>query len=149
VLAPAERQALARAARPLTLGPTERLVVQGQDGGSLFVVAEGDVEVVLRREDGSDLVVDTMGKGAVVGEMSLLTGEPRSATVRALDGAVVYEVSREQYGPILREHPELVDVLTKLMVRRLAERRDRLDALDTAGERRALARRIRDALLRA
>ena len=147
VLAPAERQALARAARPLTLGPTERLVVQGQDGGSLFVVAEGEVEVVLRREDGSDLVVDTMGKGAVVGEMSLLTGERRSATVRALDGAVVYEVSSEQYGPVLQEHPELVDVLTKLMVKRLQERRERLGALDAARERRALARRIRDALL--
>jgi CRP-like cAMP-binding protein len=147
VLAPAERQALARAARPLTLGPTERLVVQGQDGGSLFVVAEGEVEVVLRRDDGSDLIVDTMGKGAVVGEMSLLTGERRSATVRAVDGAVVYEVSREQYGPILSEHPELVDVLTKLMVKRLAERRERLDAIDAARERRALARRIRDALL--
>jgi CRP-like cAMP-binding protein len=147
VLAPAERQALARAARPLTLGPTERLVVQGQEGGSLFVVAEGEVEIVLRREDGLDLVVDTMGKGAVVGEMSLLTGERRSATVRALDGAVVYEVSSEQYGPILREHPELVDVLTTLMVKRLAERRERLDALDAASERRALARRIRDALL--
>jgi CRP-like cAMP-binding protein len=147
VLAPAERQALARAARPLTLGPTERLVVQGQDGGSLFVVAEGEVEVVLRRDDGSDLVVDTMGKGAVVGEMSLLTGARRSATVRALDGAVVYEVSSEQYGPILREHPELVDVLTKLMVKRLEDRRERLAALDAASEPRALARRIRDALL--
>jgi CRP-like cAMP-binding protein len=147
VLAPPERQALARAARPLTLGPTERLVVQGQDGGSLFVVAEGEVEVVLRRDDGTDLVVDTMGKGAVVGEMSLLTGARRSATVRALDGAVVYEVSREQYAPILSEHPELVDVLTTLMVKRLAERQERLDALGTERERRALARRIRDALL--
>jgi len=130
----------------LTLGPTERLVVQGQDGGSLFVVAEGEVEVVLRRDDGSDLVVDTMGKGAVVGEMSLLTGARRSATVRALDGAVAYEVSSEQYSPMLREHPELVDVLTNLMTKRLEERRERLDALDAARERRALARRIRDAL---
>jgi len=102
---------------------------------------------VLRRDDGTDLVVDTMGKGAVVGEMSLLTGARRSATVRALDGAVVYEVSSEQYGPVLQEHPELVDVLTKLMVKRLQERRERLGALDAARERRALARRIRDALL--
>jgi len=149
ILAPAERQAIARAARPLTLGPTERLVVQGQAGGSLFVVAEGEVEVVLRRADGSDLVVDTMGKGAVVGEMSLLTGEPRSATVRAVEGAVVYEVASEEYAPILAGHPELVDVLGRLMATRLAERRERLDLAAREREPRALARRIRIALLRA
>ena len=43
---------LARRARPLTFGPMERIIVQGQEGDSLFVVVEGDVEVVLRREDG-------------------------------------------------------------------------------------------------
>ena len=43
--------------------------------------------------------------------MSLLTGEPRSATVRAIDGAVVYEVGRRQYEPILAGRPELVDAL--------------------------------------
>jgi CRP-like cAMP-binding protein len=146
-LPPAERQALARAAHPLTLGPTERLIVQGGQGGSLFVVAEGEVEVVLRREDGSDVVVDTMAKGAVVGEMSLLTGARRTATVRAVDGAVAYEIGSEQFGPVLAEHPELVDVLTELMAERLAMRRERLDAHDADMEPRALARRIRDALL--
>jgi CRP-like cAMP-binding protein len=147
LLEPSERQALSRAARPLTLGPTERLIVQGQEGGSLFVVAEGEVEVVLRGEDGSDRVVDTMGKGAVVGEMSLLTGARRNATVRAVEGAVVYEIGSEQFGPVLGDHPELVDVLTELMGARLAERRERLDALDAEWEPRAFARRIRKALL--
>jgi CRP-like cAMP-binding protein len=147
LLTPAERHALARSAHPLTLGPTERLIVQGQEGGSLFMVAEGEVEVVLRREDGSDVVVDTLPKGAVVGEMSLLTGGRREATVRAVEGAVVYEVGREQFGPILGAHPELVEVLTELMVERLAERRERLDAHDAEWEPRALARRIRNALL--
>ena len=77
------------------------------------MLAEGEVEVVLRREDGSDRVVDTMGKGAVIGEMSLLTGARRNATVRALEGAVVYEIGSEQFGPILGDHPELVDALTE------------------------------------
>jgi CRP-like cAMP-binding protein len=149
ILAPDERRALARTARPITLGPTERLLVQGQDGGSLFVVAEGEVEVVLRREDGEDLVVDVMGKGAVVGEMSLLTGTRRSATVRAVDGAVVYEIGRQQYAPLLHAHPQLLDVLTELMLERLAERRERLDAHDAERERRAVAGRIRTALFAA
>ena len=144
-LAPAERAALARAARPLTLGPTERLVVQDQEGDSLFVLAEGDLEVMLRRDGGEDVVVGVMAKGAVVGEMSLLTGAPRTATVRALEGAVVYEIGTRQYQPLLRDHPELVDVLTDLMVERMRDRSERLGARDT---RESLARRIRSTLLR-
>lgn len=144
LLPPDEISTLARTARPLTLGPTERLVVQDQAGGSLFVVAEGEVEVVLRRDGGEDVVVDTMGKGAVVGEMSLLTRQPRSATVRAVEGAIAYEIGARQYGPCLRRHPELVADLATLMTDRLAERRERLDAYDA--ERTAIVERIRTAL---
>jgi CRP-like cAMP-binding protein len=78
--------------------------------------------------------------------MSLLTGEPRSASVRARDGAVVYEVGAQQYAPVLRAHPELVETLAKLMVTRLDERRVRLDARAAARERADLARKIRRAL---
>ena len=146
VLPEKERRTLARAARPLTLGPTERLVVQDEEGGSLFVLAEGELEVLLRRDDGEDHVVDTVHKGAVIGEMSLLTGAPRSATVRALDGAVVYEIGVQQYRPVLNGHPEIVDVLTDLMADRLHERRERLAAHDAEHERVALGRRIKQAL---
>jgi CRP-like cAMP-binding protein len=147
VLAPDELRAVARAARPLTLGPTERLVVQGEAGSSLFLLAEGELEVMLRR-DGEDVLVDTMSKGAVVGEMSLLTGEPRAATVRARDGAVVYEVGQDQYAPVLSAHPELVDELARIMVGRLDERRKLLDARDAARDRATVARQIRRRLLR-
>jgi cyclic nucleotide-binding protein len=144
VLPPDELAAVACTARPLTLGPTERLVVQGQEGGSLFVVAEGDVEVLVRRADGADVAVDTMGKGAVVGEMSLLTGERRSATVRAIEGAVVYEIGARQYGPCLRRHPELVAELAAIMRARLDERRETLLTYDAEGD--DLIGRIRRAL---
>ena len=143
LLPPEDVRTLARTARPLTLGPTERMVVQDEEGGSLFVVAEGEVEVVLRRDDGEDLTVDTMGKGAVVGEMSLLTGQPRSATVRAIEGAVVYEIGARQYGPCLRRHPELVNDLASLMAARLQERRERLDAREAERDRVAIIERIR------
>ena len=99
------------------------------------MLAEGELEVLLRRDDGEDIFVDTMHKGAVVGEMSLLTGAVRSATVRALDGAVVYEIGVQQYRPVLTGHPEIVDVLTDLMTDRLHERRERLAAHDAEHER--------------
>jgi CRP-like cAMP-binding protein len=117
-----EVQALARAARPLTFGPAERIIVQGLEGDSLFVVAEGEVEVVLRRADGSEVTVDTLRDGAVIGEMSLLTGAPRSATVRAIEGAVVYEIGTRQYEPLLELRPRIVDELAREMQSRLAAR---------------------------
>jgi CRP-like cAMP-binding protein len=138
-----ELQELARTARPVVLGPLERLVVQGSQGNSLFVVVDGTVEVMLRREDGQDWPVDTMTKGAVVGEMSLLTGEPRAATVRAVTSATVYEIGRRQYEPLLRARPQLIDELARIVEERLRDRARRLEAYDADRERTAIHARIR------
>jgi CRP-like cAMP-binding protein len=140
-LDPGQLRALGRSARPLALGPSERFVVQGANGTSLFVVADGDVEVVLRRPDGPDMHVDTLTRGAVVGEMSLLTGEPRSATVRAADVALVYEIGWRQYAPLLRAHPEWIDQLAAIMEQRLRERRASLAAYEVR-ERQDIGHRI-------
>jgi CRP-like cAMP-binding protein len=116
-------------------------VVQGAKGTSLFVVADGDVEVVVRRPHGPDMHVDTLTRGAVVGEMSLLTGAPRSATVRAADAALVYEIGWRQYAPLLRAHPEWIDQLAAIMEQRLRERRASLAAYED-GERQDIGHRI-------
>jgi CRP-like cAMP-binding protein len=135
---------LAETARPLLLGPTERLVVQGEEGNSLFLVADGSVEVLLGQADGSEVSIEVMDQGEVVGEMALLTGERRGATVRAVDGAVVYEIGHQQYEPLLRAHPEWVDELATVMEERLARRAVRLADVGVAGAGRAHLRdRIR------
>ena len=143
MLAPEERRGLARSARPLALGPTERFVLQGTEGTSLFVVADGEVEVLMRRAGARDLRIAVMGRGAVVGEMSLLTGEPRSATVRAVDGALVYEIGRDHYAPLLLAHRDWVDGLAALMEAHLREQAAVLAAHDAHPRRLELAARIR------
>ncbi|WP_183092666.1 cyclic nucleotide-binding domain-containing protein [Nocardioides stalactiti] len=125
-----EVRTLALVARPLLLGPTERLVVQGSEGASLFLVGEGAVEVRLRKDDGTDWLVETMGPGEVVGEMALLTGESRAATVRSVEEAVVYEIDRQHYEPLLLAHPEWLEELARIMDERLARRRLRIAELD-------------------
>jgi CRP-like cAMP-binding protein/tetratricopeptide (TPR) repeat protein len=142
MLAPEELGALARAARPLALGPMERFAIQGTAGTSLFVVADGEVEVVLRREVGPDLKIATLGRGEVVGEMSLLTGEPRAASVRAVDGALVYEIGQAQYAPLLQTHREWVEELAVLMEQRLRQTEAHLAAYDAQPQRREIRRRI-------
>lgn len=73
ILTPEELRSLASGALPLMAVPGERIVVQDAVGDSLFVIADGEVEVMLRI-DGKDQQVDTMGPGQVIGEMALLTG---------------------------------------------------------------------------
>ncbi len=108
-------------ARRLELGPHERFVVQGSQGSSLFVVVDGAVEVLVRGDDGDDAAVATLERGAIVGEMSLLTGAARAATVRAVDGATVYEIGSLQYEPIMRARPELADTIADEVTARMAQ----------------------------
>jgi CRP-like cAMP-binding protein len=133
---------MAITARPLLLGPTERFVIEGQPGTSLFLVGEGEVEVRLRGEDGRDWLADTMGRGEIVGEMALITGGPRTATVRSVGEAVIYEIGRQQYAPLLREYPQWLDDLTVVMRDRIARRPD----ADHASSSPSLRQRIRRAL---
>jgi CRP-like cAMP-binding protein len=138
-----EQRGLATTGRCIAVGPMERILIEGREGSSLFIIVDGTMEVLVRQPNGVDLPVATMGRGAVIGEMSLLTGERRCATVRAVDGAVVYEIGRTQYEPLLRDRPGLVDDLARLMEERLRERQVRLDAYDVEAQRKAIGARIR------
>ena len=130
MLSAQEIHSLAQTAKPLLLGPDERFVVQGSEGTSLFLVGEGTVEVRLRKEDGTDWLVERMGPGEVVGEMSLLTGDRRAATVRSVEESVVYEIAKQHYEPLLVAHPEWLDDLAILMEERLARRHVRIGQLE-------------------
>ena len=140
-----ERHQVARGARLLTFGPDERVVVQGQAGESLFVILDGEAEVLIRDENGRDRLGDLMGIGAVFGEAALLTGAPRNATVRATTTLSLYEVHKSSLVPILERRPSLAIDLGLLCARRLARRGDdsQTDARDTSSR---FARRIREFL---
>ena len=141
-----ELHTLAAGARPLLLGPTQRFVVEGHHGTSLFLIGDGEVEVRRRNEDGTDWLVETMGRGHVVGEMALLTGETRSATVRSINETIVYEIGRHQYEPLVRAHPEWLDELATVMSQRLVRRATRISDLEAAARSHPLLQRIRRSL---
>jgi len=83
-----------------------------------------------------------MRRDCVIGEMSLLTGEPRSATVRAFDGALVYEVGRRQLQPLLTARPELYEALQGAMLARLETQQSLLERYDAGRCVKAFARRF-------
>jgi CRP-like cAMP-binding protein len=139
-----ECRSLAETMRPIALGPMERILVQGRPGSSLFLVADGEFEVLVRQPDGTDLLTARVGRGAVLGETSLLTGAPRSATVRAgPSGGVVFEIGKVQYEPIVHARAELVEDMARLMTERAVANRAQTRALDMEAECADLGHRIR------
>ncbi|MBP0466234.1 mechanosensitive ion channel family protein [Roseomonas sp. PWR1] len=113
-----ERATLGDAMAEHALAPGATIVRQGEEGASLYLLAEGVLEVLIARPGGGERRVDRLFPGAVFGEMSLLTGQPRSATVRAETEALVFELGREALDPLLRARPDLVEGLTAIMAAR-------------------------------
>jgi small-conductance mechanosensitive channel/CRP-like cAMP-binding protein len=107
---------------------------RGAPGGSLYFVADGALEVRALSPDGREVTVDRMVPGDVFGEISLLTGETRSATIVALSDALLYQVTKVAIEPFLWRRTELFDALAKLMVERRKHNKDRLHALRDARE---------------
>lgn len=127
-LADDERQQLAADLRRVACEAGEILFRQNEPGETLFVIAEGAVDVLAASADSANMVrVATLGSGEFLGEMSLLTGDPRRATVRAATACVLYELSRETIAGLVEARPELTEILSLA----LAERRA---ALDSAGK---------------
>jgi CRP-like cAMP-binding protein len=107
------------------------------------VVGEGRLEVLVRQSDGIDKWIDSKQRGDVIGEVSLLTGALRTATVRAMDGAIVYEIGKQQYEPIIRARPGLADELAMLMEKHLRNIHEQRAAYNGEKEILAISRRIR------
>ena len=86
-----------------------------------------------------------MGRGRVVGEMALLTGETRAATVRSVDETIVYEIGRQQYEPLLLAHPEWLDELADVM-RATRPSAARISELEAPPRSQPLLQRLRRSL---
>lgn len=116
-----ECRQLATTARLVHFGPHDRVVLQGQEGSSLFVVHQGTLDVVFRQPDGTDVRIAELHPGDVFGELALLTGKPRTATVQSVEEVTLVEISRDDLLPILDKRRALVDELSMLLASRQAQ----------------------------
>lgn len=113
---------LAARLRPVSFAPGEVLIRHGERGDDSYLVRRGEVEVV-RGEGPNERVISTLGPGSFVGEVSALTGAPRSATVRAKTAVHAFRLSADDVRPVVRRHKVLVDRLETSMQARHAPRR--------------------------
>jgi CRP-like cAMP-binding protein len=87
--------------------------------------------------------MDIKKRGDVIGEISLLTGAPRTATVRAIEGGIVYEIGKHQFEPIIRARPELVEELGAIMQKHIESTRRYMESYAAGLETLNLNQRIR------
>jgi small-conductance mechanosensitive channel/CRP-like cAMP-binding protein len=147
-LTDAERQTLAHEIAPRRFAAGTQILRAAEPGASMFVLAEGLLEV--SAQIGSERVRLAFSKpGQFVGEMSLLTGEPRSADVVAATESLAYEITREHLLPLFEARPELIEAIGVVVAerrqgteRRLAESAS-TPAADARGARHQLVRKMR------
>lgn len=104
----------------LEFGPGAVVFRQGEEGDRLYVVQSGVIEVVATPSDGSEAgVVAYLGAGEVIGELALLTGSPRSATVRSPEHAVLFAVEKAVFLDLMDVLPVFSRNLCVVLARRL------------------------------
>jgi CRP-like cAMP-binding protein len=101
-------------------GQGERLIEQGANGDSMFILMDGEAKVAVDRS-GIRAQVASLKSGDCFGEMSLLTGERRRATVIASTDCEVVEIAKPVLANLLKEFPVLLEQLSELLAHREVE----------------------------
>jgi len=120
LLDPASRGAMIDGGQVIQVAAGESLFTQGSDPEAMFAVLTGRLEAV---DDVSGETVRVLGRGQVVGELAVLTGAPRSATVRARRDSRLLEIPRQRVEELLADEPELALGLLRSMGAQLRESR--------------------------
>jgi len=114
-------------------GRGEHVIEEGDEGNSMFILLRGTAHVSVAK-NGTAIRVGRLRSGDCFGEMSLLTGEPRTATVQAEGDCEVLEISKPVMADLLRESPESLAQLSELLARRKMETEGILREAMSAGE---------------
>ena len=91
---------------------------EGEAGKSLFLIENGTVEVHTTDPAGRRVVLAELGPGDFFGEVAVLTGRPRTATILAKEPVTVIEITREDLERVVRDHPEVKTVLERFYQQR-------------------------------
>lgn len=114
----------------------EVVVRQGDPGDSLYVVASGSLKVLVESAAGEEMVLVTLGTSETFGELALVDGGPRSATVEALEPSELLVLTRQNFFDLAREQPAMIQGLLDNfggLLRRLTDQLADMVFLDLSG----------------
>jgi len=117
-LAPEDIDLLASYAHERIFRPGDVVIEEGSTDTSLLIITSGVVQIVKQGSAGREIEIARLGAGDFIGEMSLMTGKPRSATVRAIVPVSGIIVPKEGLEPIIQHNPALSEQIARIMVER-------------------------------
>jgi len=104
---------------PIHVKTGERFISQGDEGDTFYIIQEGSCAVNVEK-NGTRHLISRLRSGDIVGEIALLTGEPRTANVDAETDMVLWSLTRKQFDSLCTYNPDLLDFLTELVTRRFS-----------------------------
>lgn len=121
--------ALARLGGVKKYGIDELFFNAGDPGHEMYIILRGRVGVYLNSVDGYPIMVATLGPGDFFGEMSLLEGMPRSATIGAIEDTIVLIINENNFEHVIAQQPSLAYRIMKGMSGRLRQQNDEMKQL--------------------
>lgn len=129
-----ERRELAAQMTVESLGPNQTVFWLGDIGDAFYVVRQGQVAVTVPNDGGEHVTLDTLGPGGFFGEISLLDGGPRTATIRTLLPSEFFVLSRERFHAFLQRRPDVAIQILSVMGQRQRSSTEALRNLKNANE---------------
>jgi small-conductance mechanosensitive channel/CRP-like cAMP-binding protein len=126
-----QHRKLAEGAKMLRLAPGQVLFTQDAPGESLYIIRRGKADILINTASGATSLVATLGVGDVIGEMSALTGQPRSATVRAAEPLSLVEIGKQDLQLLIDADPSILGKISELISSRNVQRDAHLKQVET------------------
>jgi small-conductance mechanosensitive channel/CRP-like cAMP-binding protein len=130
-----ERHVLAERLHPAPFVMGEAMTRQGTEAHSLYILTKGSADVAISVADAPRKVIATLHAGDFFGEMSLMTGDKRSATVVALEDVECYRLDKDAFHDILQKRPEIAEHISHVLARRRMEHEAAREGLDAEARR--------------
>ena len=125
-LSDAELERIAQVAIPRSFPRDTRVFHEGDPGDACYIVSQGSCRVTRQHSDGRAITLATLGPGAIFGELAMLDGERRSASVEAAENTELLALPAMDMRSLIREHPEMAEKLVVALTRRLREANERI-----------------------
>jgi CRP-like cAMP-binding protein len=124
---------LAERVRTVMFGRGEVIVHQGDEGSEFYIIVNGRVQIIVEKDERVIFTADKEA-GYFFGEMSLLTGQPRMATIRALADTEVIAIDKNAFDGVLRANPSIIDKLSETIEKRMQQVSASEDAINANKE---------------
>jgi CRP/FNR family cyclic AMP-dependent transcriptional regulator len=125
-LSDSELDRIAQVAIPRSYPRGSRVFHEGDESDACYVIREGEVRVTREHSDGRAITLATLGPGEIVGELAMLDGEVRSASVETLTDVELLAIAARDMRALLERNPEITAKLVIALTRRVRETNERV-----------------------